>query len=154
MRGVRNQPMDVWKFVDQRGPDECWPWTGTIDSHGYGRIFLSSKNTLAHRVAFEIGHGTSAAGMLVCHRCDNRSCCNPAHLFLGTPADNLRDAAEKGRMPRGEDCPRARLTEDQVREIRALASAGGKQRDIAQRFGITQPNVGYICRRDTWRHVA
>lgn len=151
---ARNTPEKLWTFIPRRAPDECWVWQSTIDKDGYGRFWLDGKLALAHRLAFEQSTGLSAAGLLVCHRCDNRPCCNPAHLFLGTPADNLQDAADKGRMPRGENNAKARLTEDQVREIRALADAGMYQREIATRFGITQPNVGYICRRETWRHVA
>lgn len=153
--GIRpNAREDIWRLIRKGGTDECWEWQGTIDEDGYGRLSIAAKPRLAHRIAFELGQGRSAAGMLVCHRCDNRRCCNPAHLFLGTPADNLQDAATKGRMPRGEQNAKAVLTEDAVREIRALAAAGMPQRAIARRFEITQPNVGFICRRETWRHVA
>lgn len=152
--GVRNRPEDAWERVKRGADDECWPWTGTIDHDGYGRLFVAGFNRGAHRLIYELATGEDPGTMLVCHCCDNRRCCNPAHLFLGTPADNLRDAAEKGRMPRGENAPLAKLDENKVREIRALAAAGHLQRDIAERFGVTQPNVGYIVRRETWRHVA
>lgn len=154
MRGRRNRPENAWNLVVVRGPDECWPWAGTHDKHGYGRIWIAGKFQAAHRVIFELATGTAPGPMHVCHHCDNPGCVNPAHLFLGTSADNHADKIAKGRQGRGEGLPQSRLTEDQVREIRALYSAGMSQRKIATRFGITQPNVGFICRRETWRHVA
>lgn len=151
--GVRNRMDDAWRFVLQGEADDCWPWQGSIDSHGYGRISVGGKGLLAHRVIFGLEARTDPGELLVCHTCDNRNCCNPAHLFLGTPADNLRDAAEKGRMPRGEEAARSKLTALAVREIRYLDAHGVPRGVIAQKFAITRANVGYICRRNTWRHV-
>ena len=78
-------------------PDGCTVWTGTVDRCGYGRISVGCRMAMAHRVAWELANGTIPPGMEVCHSCDNRPCCNVAHLFLGTHQDNMTDMARKGR---------------------------------------------------------
>ncbi len=87
-----------WAKVDRRSDDECWEWTAHIDNHGYGTFAAANKMALSHRVAFLIGHGVDPKGFCVCHKCDNRRCCNPAHLWLGTQRDNVIDGIQKGRI--------------------------------------------------------
>lgn len=159
-----------WAHVDVRGSDECWPWTGSISAQGYGRVSHGGKSLLAHRIALEIALGRPLSeGMYACHHCDNRPCSNPKHLFEGTHLDNMRDAAAKGRMatgdrlgyvthpestPRGEHHYRAKLTEDDIRLIRALALTGKTQEAIARQFNVGRTNISMIVARKKWQHVA
>lgn len=87
-----------WSKVDRRGPDECWPWRGRVNPDGYGLFDLGKTATTAHRVAWELSNGEPIPkDLLGCHTCDNPPCVNPAHLFIGTIADNNRDRTTKGR---------------------------------------------------------
>ena len=85
--------------VDRNG--DCWLWKG-CQTKGYGVVARSGRQTYAHRYAHEITHGPIPKGSYVCHRCDQPLCCRPEHLFLGSQTDNMRDAAAKGRVARGE----------------------------------------------------
>lgn len=125
-----------WPKVDKRGDDECWPWAAAVSAHGYGQFDREPGVTkMAHRTAWELHHGEPApAGMHVCHSCDNPPCCNPAHLFLGTPGDNVRDMISKGRH-RGAH---AALSHTQVLEISAA---------VAKEFGVSASAVAVIVRR-------
>lgn len=143
-----------WAKVDRRGPDECWPWTGAIDRGGYGRFQLDGSCTAAHRTAWVIENGPIPTGVghhgtCVCHRCDNRPCCNPRHLFLGSISENVADMTAKGRNARGESAT-SKLTAEKVVEIR---KSTGKQKDTASIFGISQPHVSSIMRRAAWSHI-
>lgn len=134
----------------------CHEWIGNRQTGGYGVIRAGSppyRNRYTHRLAWELANGPIPAGILVCHTCDNRTCCNPDHLFLGTPADNSADMVSKGRSARGERQPFAYLTAEDVREIRRLREEGWMHHDIAPLFGTTARHVGSICRGERWRHV-
>jgi hypothetical protein len=100
-----------WKKVDKRGNGDCWEWTASIQSKGYGCISVEGKIKLAHRVAYEIASDEEVPdGMMVLHRCDNRRCVNPSHLFLGSNQDNVDDMVKKDRQARGEKNGRSKLT--------------------------------------------
>ena len=136
-------------------PDACWLWTAG-KRRGYGSIRDGGRMRQAHRVAWELAHGPIPDGLCVCHKCDNPPCVNPAHLFLGTKQDNNRDRARKGRQGwiKGESNGRARLTEDDVREIRALIELGKhSQREIGQEYGVSRTLIGRIVRSEVWTHV-
>lgn len=126
--------------VDIRGDHECWFWTARTQPNGYGMFHVgpgTAPPRYAHRLAWEFVHGAIPAGMLVCHRCDQRNCCNPAHLFLGTQADNMRDAAAKRRLSQ----PRKKYRET-VAAVRRLWLAGGiSQVALAEQFGVDKVQI-------------
>jgi hypothetical protein len=132
----------------------CWEWVGAHDTDGYGRIGLSKKTLYAHRISYELHRGDIPDGLLVCHRCDNRQCINPDHLFLGTNRDNIVDASKKGRLAqfakRGENHPMAKLSNLDVQFIRVWLSNGYSQRSIARAFNVTQTCINDINRGRKW----
>lgn len=142
-------------YVAPETPNGCWEWTGARNKN-YGMVSIpGSKLRGAHIVAWEVAHGTSLPeGMVIRHTCDNPPCVNPDHLLLGTPADNIHDAVTRDRNAYGSRHGIAKLTEELVREIRSLHEAGVSQREIGNRFGVTQANVNLVVTRKTWRHVA
>lgn len=155
-------PSDIsrfWSKVDRsNGPDACWEWTAYRDPFGYGSIHIASKTPRAHRVAWTLTNEAIPENMNVLHRCDNPSCCNPAHLFLGTDADNNRDRSAKHRSSyapanTGSQNARAKLTEAQVLLIRQRHANGVTGAQLGREFGITGGNVSEIVRRKIWRHV-
>lgn len=140
-----------WARVDQsRGPDACWPWNGYIADDGYGYVSFNQKNTPAHRVALILTIGPLDDGTLACHNCpggDNRACCNPAHLFPGTYAENSADMVTKGRSLRGEANPNRKLTDAQADELCETYLRGGiTQHAIAAQYGISLVTANRIIR--------
>ena len=157
-----------WSKVDRSaGPDGCWLWTAYRLPGGYGQFSIGNTLQRAHRVAWELTHGPIPAGMHCLHRCDNPSCVNPAHLFLGTQKDNVRDMRTKKRhdwsglhlgrerlYPMGEGCSWHRLTADEVLEIRVRYAAGGiSTRALAADYGVSGHHVWAIVSRKVWRHI-
>ncbi len=144
-----------WRYVDKRGPDECWEWTrSTATNNGYGRFWIDGKHVIASCYAYEQEYGPIPDGMEVCHECDNPKCVNPRHLFLGTHLENMHDALDKGRLRSysGEAHPLAKLTENEVGAIRKAYRAGGvTQTGLAKRYGVSQTNIGAIVRGHIWR---
>jgi hypothetical protein len=146
-----------WKYVapmpDDRG---CWEWMGSRGSHGYGVIGLprSRKLVCAHRASWEMhfgpipSDGPGPIGYCICHRCDNKTCVNPAHLFLGTHADNMADNARKGRARGGH-----KRTIEEVQSVLRLHATGVTQAEICRSMGLSSCNVSLIVNRKIWRHV-
>jgi len=141
-----------WERVDRRNPDECWLWLAGKTT-GYGTIWNGTKDVLAHRLSYELEHGYLSDSMDVCHTCDNPTCVNPNHLFLGTHRDNMVDRDKKGRgkIPdnRGENHGLARLTKLQVIEIFSLRGKESR-RITANRYGISSGYVSRIQSRKAW----
>jgi HNH endonuclease len=147
----------VWLWITRRGPDDCWEWAAARSPRGYGKLAVDRKHWRAHRLVWTLTHGEIPSGMVVCHRCDNPPCCNPSHLFLGTDADNLKDARDKGRLivsRPGETNGWAKLNADQVRELRRLRASGWTLARLAAKYQIAFQTVSNIARRDVWRHIA
>ena len=134
----------------------CLEWTGARWANGYGTIRSNTapyRAQYTHRVAFELAHGPIPTGMLVCHSCDNRLCCNADHLFLGTHEDNMRDMTSKGRQAKGSRTGTAKLTERDVVQMRELRSQGMTYRTIGARFGVGPGAASRACRGLLWAHV-
>lgn len=136
-----------------RVPSGCLEWTGSRDRRGYGTLRSKGIDRKAHRVAFEAAHGPIPEGMHVCHTCDNPPCCEPSHLFLGTPQQNSSDMATKGRSAKGASNANAKLSGSIVQRIRRLAQDGMPQQKIADILGIHQTTVSRVVLRQTWEHV-
>lgn len=136
-----------WLRVQCGAPDECWPWVGWIQVNGYGKFSLSKHKTcLPHRFSWQLANGPIPEGLLVCHKCDNRRCCNPSHLFIGTHKENSQDAVAKGRTINGERSHSAKLTDAQVLEIRRRYTPRHGVGKLAKEFGITLGHVWSITR--------
>lgn len=142
------------KIDRSAGPDACHPWTACADDAGYGRYRLPAQGetVLAHREAFRRARGYLPP--VVRHSCDYPPCCNERHLFSGTHADNVADRLARDRQPRGEAVGGARLTEDDVREIRSARLRGATFSSLGRAFGVTESNVRAIVNGRSWRHVA
>ena len=137
--------------------DGCWDWLANKDSCGYGKFKVSGKLCSAHRVAYTLYVGEIPEGLYVCHKCDNPGCVNPSHLFLGTQTDNMRDCFAKNRMVRqpvyGERHGSAKLTKDQVVEIRERRGKGESLSSLAIEFGVAFQTISDIYLHKSWARM-
>lgn len=130
-----------WEKVDKRGDDECWNWIANKGKTGYGMVWFGKGFLRSNRASWIIHFGNIPKGMLVCHKCDNPSCVNPAHLFLGTSKDNAQDMLSKGRNPnqKGENNGFAKFKDEDILKIREMWKSGKYlQREIMETFGISR----------------
>ena len=150
-----------WKYVDKKSDDECWEWVGANGKKGYGTISIKGKTHKAHRIVWVIHNGEipeheSWHGLCVCHKCDNRTCVNPAHLFLGTCKENMQDREEKcrGADHRGEKQGQHKLTEKQVIEIREkYIPFVCSQAMLAKEYGVARTTIQSIIEYKSWKHL-
>ena len=140
-----------WSKVKSGSSHQCWPWQSYVSPNGYGYISLGPRKWRVHRLAWVLSFGPIPGRLLVRHKCDNKICCNPSHLELGTHADNSRDCVERGQTRRGSDHHKAKLTAAQVGYIRAEHRAGTTQQDLAAMFGVAHQTIGSVVRRQNWK---
>ena len=151
--GARKKSWIFWEGVDIQGPTQCWQWLGYTAPNGYGDVTFKSRKWKVHRVSYHLCCGAIPVGMFVCHKCDNPSCVNPNHLFLGTCADNLADMVAKGRSRVGIRHHNAKVTPRQIAEIRAAPQVVGIVRDLAIKFGLSHQQISKIRSHTRWKHL-
>jgi len=165
---TKNTPEKFWSRVRRGAPNDCWEWQGSKTSGGYGNLTWHGVPVQAHRVAYFLARGGISpathfrqAGAakryrrFVLHKCDNRPCCNPDHLFLGSMRTNQLDAYAKGRkvQPKSQHA-NAKLSAEQVRDIRWRYDIGqNTQQQLATEFGVSQRAISLVVRRETYKDV-
>jgi hypothetical protein len=152
---VKPEGLRFWRHVAaDESADGCWEWQAVRTRNGYGnfkRATATGRMVMAHRMAWELTHGAPTPGLDVCHRCDNRGCVRPSHLFLGTHRENMADAVAKRRMRRGEEHGQSKLTHAQVAEVRQLAARGESLAALGRRFNVSASAVRKVLRGETWK---
>lgn len=140
----------IESMVDKCGG--CWNWKGHKSLFGYGQIKINGSQQMAHRVTYELYVGRIPKGLCVLHKCDNPSCCNPDHLFLGTMKDNVIDCMKKGRRSnrKGENNNNAKLTEIQVKEIRRKHESGARGVELAREYNVSKQTISSVVCRIAW----
>lgn len=144
----------LWSRIERNRDGQCWVWHGFRNVGGYGRISVKSRQTLVHRLVYEMLIGPIPDGLCVLHTCDNPPCVNPAHLHLGDRRENLLEAYARKCHPgqKSENNGNAKLTHADVEAIREIYALGGETHvSLARWFGIKRSEVGYILRRDHWK---
>ncbi len=153
-----NRPIDnierFWSYVDIKGLFDCWEWQGSKDRDGYGQFRINKKLVGSHRLAYELYHGKIPDGKQINHKCNNRPCCNPFHIYAGTPQDNVDDMVRAGRQNKlyGELHGMAKLTEKQVVEIRENKNKLSKTK-LAKIYNVSRTLIYLIDSRKNWTHI-
>lgn len=145
--------VSIMKRMSWGGKRECWPWIGQVVR--YGRVRTPGFCSASHRIIFGLFVRVPPTDKKVCHSCDNKPCCNPNHLWIGTQLQNVRDCIQKGRqvVTRGSQRPNSVLNEDIVRTARQLKASGLRLKDISRLLGFKQPVLSLAINRRNWKHV-
>ncbi|QPI08311.1 HNH endonuclease [Stutzerimonas stutzeri] len=140
-----------WSKVKIGDKADCWPWLA-VKRNGYGFFSFHGKGHPSTRMAWYFTHGALITDRFFCHTCDNPSCCNPAHLFVGTHADNMADKAAKGRQLRGDRHHLSKLSTESAKAIKALLPTKTNS-ELAALFGVSRQAIQFIRRGESWKHV-
>jgi hypothetical protein len=166
-RKIKNR---FWSKVNITQDGQCWNWNASINRSGYGQFWLDDKMRLAHRIAFAIYnndlsiiyntknyHKCNNTFKCILHKCDNKKCCNPNHLFIGTNADNIKDKINKNRQQhmRGSSNGYSKLKENDILEIRKnyIPRKNGGMIFLAKKYNVSTTNICDIIKRKTWKHI-
>jgi hypothetical protein len=145
-----------WKYVKKGGENDCWEWVGAKNKNNYGIIKIGGrkgKNMIASRFSYELHKGKIPDGLHVLHSCDNPPCVNPKHLCRGTQKKNMKDMMEKerGNKAKGEKCSLAKLSQNEVFQIRNMYKNGTKWKNLSLIYGVSIRNIAYIVSKKTWK---
>jgi hypothetical protein len=148
---------NFWARINVERDELCWNWRGPCSPSGYGRATFRRWPWRAHRLAWFFTHGNIPSDKIILHHCDNRKCCNPSHLYIGTWQDNMNDRSARGRCnpSRGSQSVRAVLNETQVVEIKMAAKyrTRGFNRLIAKKYGVHETTISAIVNNYNWKHL-
>lgn len=157
-----NTPEVLWSKVDVRSENECWTWKGMATKSGYGRTWINDVGYYAHRVIYNLAYpgeitlkaptNRRAMGFLM-HTCDNRICCNPAHLRVADIKTNNEDCVKKGRkkLPIGENHHKSVFTNDEIQQVLEMRKSGQTARQIAMTMNKKRPTIDSLLRRNRLR---
>ncbi len=159
-KGLRPRTMEevrvaFWVRVEKTS--NCWKWIGATQPDGYGSVTFHGQRWPAHKFAFFLTHGKVTKGLFILHKCDNKGCVNPDHLYEGTTKDNARDASQRGRLNphRGESCSTSKLTTQNVIEIRKRYRWYKVPASLlAKEYGVCRQLINGIIARKKWAHVS